>query len=156
MPTIKNFKNNSNFLQNLGVTDFTNKLNTKEIKHYLHLGGQNYKNLREKVPILGGNGKPLRFKVGGKTVLEMFKPLFKDGYVPAVGTEHLFARPMKNRTNKRRHSLQHGGMDAAGILAWIGVGIYALLQFGQAFGSSSSSSSPSSSPSPSSPSPNNR
>ena len=61
MPTIKHLKNNSNFLQHLGVADFTNKLNTKEIKHYLHLGGQNYKNLREKVPILGGNGKPLTF-----------------------------------------------------------------------------------------------
>ena len=142
-------KNNSNFLQNLGVTDFTNKLNTKEINHYLHIGGQNYKNLREKVPILGEDGKPLTFKVGGKTVLEMFKPLFKDGYVPAIGTEHLFARPgyMKNKTNKRQHGRrrsQRGGMDAAGILAWIGIGVYALLQFGQAFGSSSSSSSSSS------------
>ena len=154
-------KNNSNFLQNLGVTDFTNKLNTKEINHYLHIGGQNYKNLREKVPILGEDGKPLTFKVGGKTVLEMFKPLFKDGYVPAIGTEHLFARQMKNKTNKRQHGRrrsQRGGMDAAGILAWIGIGVYALLQFGQAFGSSSSSSSSSSpSPSPSpSPSQNNR
>ena len=161
MPTINHLKNNSNFLQNLGVTDFTNKLHTKEIKHYLHLGGQNYKNLREKVPILGGNGKPLTFKVGGKTVLEMFKPLFKDGYVPAIGTEHLFARPgyMKNKTNKRQHGRgrsrsQHGGMDALGVLALIGTGIYALLQVGQAFGSSSTSNT-SSSPSPS-PSPNNR
>jgi len=153
MPTINHLKNNSNFLQNLGVTDFTNKLHTKEIKHYLHLGGQNYKNLREKVPILGEDGKPLTFKVGGKTVLEMFKPLFKDGYVPAIGTEHLFARPgyMKNKTYKKQHGRrrsQRGGMDAAGILALIGIGVYALLQFGQAFGSSSS-------PSPS-PSPNNR
>jgi hypothetical protein len=152
-------KNNSNFLQNLGVTDFTNKLNTKDIKHYLHLGGQNYKNLREKVPVLGEDGKPLTFKVGGKTVLQMFKPLFKDGYVPAVGTEHLFARPMKNKTSKRGHGRrsrsrsrsQHGGMDAAGILAWIGVGVYALLQLAPALGnivpigSSSSSTSSSSS-----------
>ena len=141
-------KNNSNFLQKLGITDFTNKLNTKEIKHYLHLGGQNYKNLREKVPILGEDGKPLTFKVGGKTVLEMFQPLFKGGYVPAVGTEYLFARQMKNKTRKRglgRSRSQRGGMDAAGILALLGVGVYALLQFGQALGTSSSSSTTSSS-----------
>ena len=142
-------KNNSTFLQNLGVTDFTNKLNTKEIKHYLHLGGQNYKNLREKVPILGKDGKPLTFKVGGKTVLEMFKPLFKDGYVPAIGTEHLFARPgyMKNKTNKKQHGRrrssrsQHGGMDALAVLALIGTGIYALLQTGPSFGTTTGSSS---------------
>lgn len=142
-------KNNSNFLQNLGVTNFINKLNTKEIKHYLHLGGQNYTNLKEKVPILGKDGKPLTFKVGGKTVLQMFKPLFKDGYVPAVGTEHLFARPMKNKTSKRGHGRssrsQRGGMDVAGVLALIGIGIYALLQIGQSLGTSASPGSSASS-----------
>jgi hypothetical protein len=142
MQTIKHLKNNSNFLQNLGVTDdLKNKLTIKEIKHYLHLGGQNFKNLKEKVPILGKNGKPLRFRVGGRTVLEMFKPIFKDGYVPATGTEHLFARPgfMQNKTNKKRH--QRGGMGAMGVLSLIGIGVYALLQLGQSFGSSSSNDS---------------
>jgi hypothetical protein len=136
---------NTNFLQHFGATmDLTNKLTVKEIKHYLHLGGQNYKNLKEKVPVLGKNGKPLRFRVGGKTVLEMFEPIFKDGYVPAPGTDYIFTRSMKNTTNKGRRgggrSSQRGGMGTIGILSWIGIGLYALLQFSQISGSSSSSS----------------
>lgn len=144
MNTLKHFTTNSHFLHNLGVTDLKNKLSTKEIKHFLHVGGQNYKNLKEKVPILGENGKPLRFRAGGKTVLEMFKPLFKAGYTPPVGTEHLFARPgfMKISTQRRgrrsRSKKQMGGMDALGVLSLIGIGIYSLLQFSTVSSSSNS------------------
>ena len=147
MNTLKHFTTNSHFLHNLGITDLKNKLSTKEIKHFLHVGGQNYKNLKEKVPILGENGKPMRFRAGGKTVLEMFQPLYKAGYKPPVGTEYLFARPgfMKfgtQRRSKRRSSRkQMGGMDALGVLSLIGIGIYSLLQFSSVFSSGSSSNS---------------
>ena len=146
MNTLKHFTTNSHFLHNLGVTDLKNKLSTKEIKHFLHVGGQNYKNLKEKVPILGENGKPLRFRAGGKTVLEMFEPLYKAEYKPPVGTEYLFARPgfMKFGTQRRRRRSsrkQMGGMDALGVLSLIGIGIYSLLQFSSVFSSGSSSNS---------------
>lgn len=148
MNTLKHFTTNSHFLHNLGVTDLKNKLSTKEIKHFLHVGGQNYKNLKEKVPILGENGKPLRFRAGGKTVLEMFEPLYKAEYKPPVGTEYLFARPgfMKISTQRRRgngrrsNRKQMGGMDALGVLSLIGIGIYSLLQFSSVFSSGSSNS----------------
>jgi len=144
MNTLKHFRTNSHFLHNLGVTDLKNKLSTKEIKHFLHVGGQNYKNLKEKVPILGENGKPLRFRAGGKTVLEMFKPLFKAGYTPPLNTEYLFARPgfmkigTQRRGGQRRSKKQMGGMDALGVLTLIGIGIYSLLQFSSEFTSGSS------------------
>lgn len=145
MNTLKHFPSNSHFLHNLGVTDLKNKLSTKEIKHFLHVGGQNYKNLKEKVPILGENGKPLRFRAGGKTVLEMFEPLYKSGYKPPVGTEYLFVRPgfmkfgTQRRSKRRSNRKQMGGMDALGVLSLIGIGIYSLLQFSSVFSSGSSS-----------------
>jgi hypothetical protein len=141
MQTLKKFKNNSDFLKNLGISydslQTNLKMNVKQIKHYLHLGGQNYANLKEKIPILGGNGKPLKFKIGGKTIMEMYEPHFKDGYTPVAGTEKMFFRPkfmqnqQKNKTNKK----QKGGIGAIGILSWIGIILYAVLQIASQSGS---------------------
>lgn len=121
---------NAAFFKHMGINELNpmNTLDTKEVKRFLHFGGQNYKNLAEKVPILDGNGKPLRFKVGGKTVFEVFKPLFKGGYQPVPGTENIFvpSKSRQNRTNKK--GKQSGGIGAIGILTWIGVVLYAVLQ----------------------------
>ena len=126
-------KHVSKFLQNVGISSFDtkNRLNMKQIKHYLHLGGQNYMNLEEKVPVLDKHGKPIRFKIGGKVVMEMFKPLFKGGYVPEPGTETMFVNPsfLKNKTSKRRGSQnQRGGMGTMAILTIVGIVIYGLLR----------------------------
>jgi len=102
-----------------------NKLTQKEINHYLKLGTQNYKNLKEKVPILGTNGKPLRFKVGGIPAIELYKPIFKDGYTPVKGTEYIFVKPQRNKTKK-----QNGGSNAIGIMSLIGAVLYFLIQAG--------------------------
>ena len=121
---------NAAFFKHMGITELnpTNILDSKQVKRYLHLGGQNYKNLSEKVPILDANGKPLRFKVGGKTVFEVFKPLFKGGYQPVPGTENIFvpSKSRQNRTNKK--GKQSGGIGAVGILTWIGVILAVILQ----------------------------
>ena len=137
MSTSKHYKLNSNFMQKLGVTfdmlrTLKNKLSKKEVNHYLQLGLQNFKNLKNKVPILGTNGKPLRFKVGGKTVMEMYEPAFKEGYEPVEGTEHIFVKPQMNKTRK-----QNGG-NALGIMSIVGVVLYLLIQAGNSgsFGSS--------------------
>ena len=137
---------NAAFFKHMGINELNpmNTLDTKQVKRFLHLGGQNYKNLAEKVPILDGNGKPLRFKVGGKTVFEVFEPLFKGGYQPVPGTENIFvpSKSKQNRTNKtNKKGKQSGGIGAVGILTWIGVVLYAVMQLSQASGSSSSSSS---------------
>jgi len=126
-------KHVSKFLQNVGISSFDtkNKLNMKQIKHYLHLGGQNYMNLDQKVPVLDKHGKPIRFKIGGKVVMEMFEPLFKGGYVPAPGTETMFVNPsfLKNKTSKRRGSQnQSGGMGTMAILTIVGIVLYGLLR----------------------------
>lgn len=146
---------NAAFFKHMGINELNpmNTLDTKQVKRFLHLGGQNYKNLAEKVPILDGNGKPLRFKVGGKTVFELFKPLFKGGYQPVPGTENIFvpSKSKQNRTNKK--GKQSGGIGAIGILTWIGVVLYAVLQIisplsGSGSGSSSGAEAPSTSPAP--------
>jgi hypothetical protein len=134
---------NAAFFKHMGINELNpmNTIDSKQVKRYLHLGGQNYKNLSEKVPILDEKGKPLRFKVGGKTVFEVFKPLFKGGYQPVKGTENIFVRSKsrQNRTNKK--GKQSGGIGAVGILSWIGIVLFAVLQLSSSFGSSSSSSS---------------
>ena len=147
---------NAAFFIHMGINELNpmNTLDTKQVKRFLHLGGQNYKNLAEKVPILDGNGKPLRFKVGGKTVFELFKPLFKGGYQPVPGTENIFvpSKSRQNRTNKtNKKGKQSGGIGAVGILSWIGVVLFAVLQLSQSLSSSSSSSSTSGSSSTSAP-----
>jgi len=96
----------------------------KQIKHYLHLGGQNYMNLEQKVPVLDKRGKPIRLRVGGKVVMEMFEPLFKGGYAPETGTENIFVNPsfLKNKTSKRQRGVsQRGGMDLVTIFAIVGI-----------------------------------
>ncbi len=135
-------KHNSSFLQQLGITSLKNKLSKKEIKHYLHLGGQNYANLKEKVPILDANGKQLRFTVGGKTVLEMLKPIYKDGYTPVPGTEHIFVKPSfkgtygsisksaKLGTSGSNKTKKQNGGNAIAILPIIGAVLYMLIQAG--------------------------
>ena len=134
------------FFKHMGINELPpmNTLDTKQVKRFLHVGGQNYKNLAEKVPILDEKGKPLRFKVGGKTVFEVFEPIFKGGYQPIPGTENIFvpSKARQNRTNKK--GKQSGGIGAVGILSWIGVVLFAVLQLSQSFGSSSSSRSSSS------------
>jgi hypothetical protein len=129
---------NAAFFKHMGINELNpmNTLDTKQVKRFLHLGGQNYKNLSEKVPILDEKGKPLRFKVGGKTVFEVFKPLFKGGYQPVPGTENIFvpSKSRQNRTNKK--GKQSGGIGAIGILTWVGVVLFAVLQLSQAMGSS--------------------
>ena len=88
-------------------------------------------NLDQKVPVLDKHGKPIRFKIGGKVVMEMFEPLFKGGYVPAPGTETMFVNPsfLKNKTSKRRGSQnQRGGMGTMAILTIVGIVIYGLLR----------------------------
>jgi len=124
-------KHVSNFLQKIGISNFDtkNRLNMKQIKHYLHLGGQNYMNLEQKVPVLDKRGKPIRLKVGGKVVMEMFQPLFKGGYVPEPGTNTMFVNPtfLKNKTSKRGVS-QRGGMGTMTILGIVAVVIYAMLR----------------------------
>ena len=138
---------NAAFFKHMGINELPpiNTLDTKQVKRFLHVGGQNYKNLAEKVPILDEKGKPLRFKVGGKTVFEVFEPIFKGGYQPIPGTENIFvpSKSRQNRTNKK--GKQSGGIGAVGILSWIGVVLFAVLQLSQSFGSSGSSSSGSSS-----------
>ena len=129
-------KHVSKFLQNVGISSFDskNRLSMKQIKHYLHLGGQNYMNLEEKVPVLDKHGKPIRLKVGGKVVMEMFEPLFKGGYAPEPGTETMFVNPsfLKNKTSKRgvskRGVSQSGGMGTIAILGIVGIVIYGLLR----------------------------
>jgi hypothetical protein len=135
-------KHVSNFLQKIGISSFDtkNRLNMKQIKHYLHLGGQNYMNLEEKVPVLDKHGKPIRLKVGGKVVMEMFEPLFKGGYVPEPGTETMFVKPsfLKNKTSKRQRGVsQSGGMGTMAIFGIVGLVLYTLLQLGSTGGSGS-------------------
>ena len=141
---------NAAFFKHMGINELPpiNTLDTKQVKRFLHVGGQNYKNLAEKVPILDEKGKPLRFKVGGKTVFEVFEPIFKGGYQPIPGTENIFvpSKSRQNKTNKtNKKGKQSGGIGAVGILSWIGVVLFAVLQLSQSFGSSGSSSSGSSS-----------
>ena len=140
---------NAAFFKHMGINELSpmNTLDSKQVKRFLHVGGQNYKNLAEKVPILDEKGKPLRFKVGGKTVFEVFKPIFKGGYQTIPGTEKIFvpSKARQNRTNKK--GKQSGGIGAVGILSWIGVVLFAILQVSQSFGSSSSSSSVATAPS---------
>jgi hypothetical protein len=129
-------KHVSKFLQKIGISNFDtkNRLNMKQIKHYLHLGGQNYMNLEQKVPVLDKQGKPIRLRVGGKVVMEMFEPLFKGGYVPEPNTENMFVNPsfLKNKTSKRQRGVsqrgvsqrgvsQRGGMDLVTIFAIVGI-----------------------------------
>lgn len=134
-------KHVSKFLQNVGIRSFDskNRLSMKQIKHYLHLGGQNYMNLERKVPVLDQHGKPIRLRVGGKVVMEMFEPLFKGGYAPEPGTETMFVNPsfLKNKTSKRgisqrgisqRGVSQSGGMGTMTILGIVAVVIYAMLR----------------------------
>ena len=93
-----------------------NPFTTREIRRYMHLGGENYANLKEKVPVLGADGKPIRFRVGGKTLLQVFEPRFKDNYVPTPGTEHIFVKPSfaKSKTRKQRGGKQCGGKQCGG------------------------------------------
>jgi hypothetical protein len=129
---------NAYFFKHMGINEIdpTKILDSKQVKRFLHLGGQNYKNLAEKKPILDEKGKPLRFKVGGKTVFEVFEPIFKGGYQPVPGTEKIFvpSKARQNRTNKK--GKQTGGIGAIGILTWIGVVLYAVMQLSQSMGSS--------------------
>jgi hypothetical protein len=124
-------KHVSKFLQKIGISNFDtkNRLNMKQIKHYLHLGGQNYMNLEQKVPVLDKHGKPIRLRVGGKVVMEMLEPLFKGGYAPETGTENIFVNPsfLKNKTSKNQRGVsQRGGMGILAISAIVGIVIGAM------------------------------
>jgi hypothetical protein len=134
-------KNNSSFFKNLGIDmpeTLRNPFTTREIRRYMHLGGENYANLKEKVPVLGADGKPIRFRVGGKTLLQVFEPRFKDNYVPTPGTEHIFVKPSfaKSKTRKQRDGKQCGGsvsfagIGSIGALTWVGLILFLVIQAG--------------------------
>jgi hypothetical protein len=137
MKTIHNhLKNNTSFFKNLGIDTpetLRNPFTTREIRRYMHLGGENYANLKEKVPVLGADGKPIRFRVGGKTLLQVFEPRFKDNYVPTPGTEHIFVKPSfaKSKTRKQRGgSVSFAGIGSIGALTWVGLILFLVIQAG--------------------------
>lgn len=145
------FKNNTSFFKNLGIDmpeTLRNPFTTREIRRFMQLGGENYTNLKEKVPILGADGKPIRFRVGGKTLLQVFEPRFRDNYVPTPGTEHIFVKPSfgKSKTRKQRGGKQRGGsisfagIGSIGALTWVGLILFLVIQAGNsgAFNGSSS------------------
>jgi hypothetical protein len=63
------------------------------VKKIFKYGSENYKNLKEKTPIIGKNGAPLEFKIGSKTLMRIYKPDFSEGYMPKKGFENLFIHP---------------------------------------------------------------
>ena len=63
------------------------------VKKIFKYGSENYKNLKERTPIIGKNGAPLEFKIGSKTLMRIYKPDFSEGYMPKKGFENLFIHP---------------------------------------------------------------
>ena len=63
------------------------------VKKIFKYGSENFKNLKEKTPIIGKNGAPLEFKIGSKTLMRIYKPDFSEGYTPKKGFENLFIHP---------------------------------------------------------------
>jgi hypothetical protein len=63
------------------------------LRKVIKYGSDNYKNLKEKIPILGKNGAPLEFKIGSKTFFRIYKPDFSEGYIPKKGFENIFIHP---------------------------------------------------------------
>ena len=63
------------------------------VKKIFKYGSENFKNLKDRTPIIGKNGAPLEFKIGSKTLMRIYKPDFSEGYTPKKGFENLFIHP---------------------------------------------------------------
>jgi hypothetical protein len=100
------------------------------VKKFLKYGSENYNNLKEKTPIIGKNGAPLEFKIGGKSLMRIYKPDFSEGYAPKKGFENLFVHPSdvhhfssgkQKLLTRKGQTLKRGGSPIAWIIAILGV-----------------------------------
>jgi hypothetical protein len=100
------------------------------VKKLLKYGSDNYKNLKEKTPIIGKNGAPLEFKVGSKTLMRIYKPDFSEGYMPKKGFENLFIHPddshhfssgKQKLLTRKGQTMKRGGSPIAWIIVILGV-----------------------------------
>jgi hypothetical protein len=109
----------------------------KMFKKIVKYGSENYKNLKDKTPILGKNGSPLELKIMGKTYFRIYKPDFNELYSPKKGFENLFIHPDdEHHFSKGKQQLltrkgkQKGGMAVGGILSIVGAIIILLIAWG--------------------------
>jgi hypothetical protein len=100
------------------------------VKKFLKYGSENYNNLKEKTPIIGKNGAPLEFKIGGKSLMRIYKPDFSEGYAPKKGFENLFVHPSdvhnfssgkQKLLTRKGQTLKRGGSPIVWIIAILGV-----------------------------------
>ena len=145
MTTYKNFfsktksalRKNAEFISHLAPDADLSKLSLPKmsggenmLKKVIKYGSDNYKNLKEKTPILGENGAPLEFKIGSKTLFRIYKPDFSEGYMPKKGfenifihhdDEHHFSSGKQKLLTRKGKTMKRGGSAAAWIIAILGI-----------------------------------
>ena len=122
-------RKNVEFISNLNLNlNLKKNIGGEKIFKY---GSDNYRNLKEKMPVFGKNGAPLEFKIGDKTFFRLYKPNFSEGYKPKKGYENLFIHPEDEKhfssgkqklfTRKGR-SMKRGGSSeiALAVLSMLG------------------------------------
>jgi hypothetical protein len=113
------------------------------VKKIFKYGSENFKNLKERTPIIGKNGAPLELKIGSKTLMRIYKPNFSEGYKPKKGFENLFIHPSdahhfssgkQKLLTRKGQTMKRGGN--ADILLWVTVLVGAIFTVGNTYMSS--------------------
>ena len=105
------------------------------VKKIFKYGSENFKNLKERTPIIGKNGAPLELKIGSKTLMRIYKPNFSEGYMPKKGFENLFIHPSdahhfssgKQKLLTRKGQTMKRGGSPGDIMLWVTVIVGAII-----------------------------